>query len=117
MELSLNLKTTTSKLFLLSAVFFVFGILFSFQTYAQHEDLFDRTWHLESIVIEDTAIYNPTRFELDIAATIYFNSENNGVIDFDGCPGAYDFLEMEFDETENFFVVSVKAQLYNTITI
>lgn len=86
----------------------LFGVLFSFQSYAQQEDLLDKTWYLDKLVMNEDTIYNPTRedHELDLASTIYFNSENDGAIDFGGCPGEYHFIDMVFDETENFFNTS-----------
>lgn len=95
-------------LFFLSAVLCLFGMLFSSQAYAQQEDLLDRVWYLDKLVMDGDTIYSPTREdnELDLASTIFFNSENNGAIDFGGCPGEYHFIGMEFDETGNFFIAS-----------
>lgn len=86
----------------------LFGVFFSFQTYAQHEELFNRTWYLDKLVMDGDTIYNPTRgdLEYDLASTIYFNSENDGTIDLGGCPGEYHFIDMEFDKTDNFFTTS-----------
>ncbi len=100
--------TNPQHLFFLSIILCLSSMFSSLKTYAQHEDLFDETWYLEKLTIENDTIYNPTRGDLnyDIASTIYFNSENNGIIDFGGCPGEYNFIEMEFDEIDNFFNTS-----------
>ena len=76
--------------------------------YAQHEELLDKTWYLYKLEIDGDTIYNPTRgdLEYDLASTIYFNSENDGVIDFGGCPGEYHFIDMEFGKADNFFNTS-----------
>lgn len=106
--LKLIISKTILGMDLRRLVIYMFVMLISFQAYAQHEELFDRTWYLDKLVMDGDTIYNPTRgdLEYDLASTIYFNSENEGDIDFGGCPGEYHFIDMEFDKTDNFFATS-----------
>lgn len=99
----------TSHLFLLGVMFSVFGMLFPFQTYAQHEDLLDRTWYLYKIEV-DGVDYEYSSIVIDAGdeARIKVAVDNNleVMILVYGCPGSGCNYFIEFVENENKFIIT-----------
>lgn len=98
----------TSHLFLLGVMFSVFGMLFPFQAYAQHEDLLDRTWYLYKIEVGGVDYeYSSIVIDAGDEARIKVVEENNleVMIQVDGCPGRGCDYIIEFVENENKFII------------
>src|SRR5690554_3682223 len=115
----LIMKTTTTfkslpHTFLMRVVLCLFGVLFSSQAYAQHEDLLDKTWYLYKLEIDgeeyEYYYYTPnTRTANDesrIEIMDYDINKLTAAVEFDGCPGWGMFLTIEFVENEEKFILS-----------
>src|SRR5690554_2076543 len=94
--------------FLIGVVLCLFGVFFSSQAYAQHEDLLDKTWYLYKLEIdgEEYEYYSldiladndESHFEIDI-----YDESMSGIL-FDGCPGWGVTLNIEFIKNESKFI-------------
>ena len=95
----------------LSVVLFFFVALFPFQTYAQHEDLLDKTWYLYKLEIdgEEYEYYAldilSDNDESRIEISDNFSDEFTTSILFDGCPGWGLLLYIKFIENESKFIL------------
>src|SRR5699024_3435403 len=100
--------------FLMRGVLCLFGVFFSSQAYAQHEDLLGKTWYLYKIEIDgeeyEYYYYTPnTRTANDesrIEIMDYDINKLTATVEFDGCPGWGMFLTIEFVENEEKFILS-----------
>lgn len=94
--------------FLMSVVLCLFGVFFTSQAYAQHEELLDKTWYLYKLEIdgEEYEYYSldiltdndESRLEFDI-----YDKSITGIL-FDGCPGWGVTLNIEFIESVSKFI-------------
>ncbi|HLS10716.1 MAG TPA: T9SS type A sorting domain-containing protein [Flavobacteriaceae bacterium] len=92
--------------FLMSVALCLFGVFFSSQAYAQHEDLLDKTWYLYKLEIdgEEYPYHNldiQSGDESRMKVIDYNINELTASILFDGCPGSNCSLEFEFIENES----------------
>src|SRR5699024_5617872 len=100
--------------FLMRVVLCLFGVFFSSQDYAQHEDLLGKTWYLYKLEIDgeeyEYYYYTPnTRTANDesrIEIMDYDINKLTAAVEFDGCPGWGMFLTIEFVENEEKFILS-----------
>src|SRR5690625_4225330 len=94
--------------FLMSVVLCLFGVFFTSQAYAQHEELLDKTWYLYKLEIdgEEYEYYSldilTDNDESRLAFDIYDKSIT-GIL-FDGCPGWGVTLNIEFIESVSKFI-------------
>lgn len=63
----------------------IVGLFFPLQILAQ-EEIYDITWYLDKLVIENDTLYSPTWEDLTFESTMFLNSDDDW-IEFDGCSG------------------------------
>src|SRR5699024_6877832 len=96
--------------FLMRVVLCLFGVFFSSQTYAQHDDLLDKTWYLYKLEIDgDEYEYYSLEIQVGDEARIKVVIENdlNPIIQLYGCPRWGCNYYIELIENENkFFIIN-----------
>lgn len=86
-------------------VIYMFVMLFSSQAYAQHEELLDKTWYLYKLEIDEEEYeYHSLEIQAGNESRIDFSKDDDSIL-FDGCPGWGMFLDLEFIENENKFIL------------
>lgn len=85
----------------------LFGILLSFQSYAQQEELLDKVWYLYKLDVNGSEVYYPSIDNLHgKESTIEFLE--NAVFQFDGCPSfSHCTVEYEILDSETFMFQSL----------
>ena len=91
----------------------LFAILFSFQSYAQHEELLDKTWYLYKLEIdeEDYEYYSLEIQAGDEARIKVIENDLDTIIQQYGCPGGGCDNYIEFIENENKFILTERLCL------
>ena len=99
-----NIGKGLQHLFLWSVLLCIFGLTFSFQAYAQDEEMLERTWYLYKLEMEgEEYLY----YELDIDSgdesniEIVLNDNSTADIEMDGCPGWGCSSSFEFAANES----------------
>ena len=108
------MKTTSTfkslpHAFLMRVVLCLFGVFFSSQAYAQHEDVLDKTWYLYKLEI-DGEEYEYYSLEMqagdEARIKVVVENDSNTIIQVDGCPRWGCDFYIEFIENENkFFII------------
>lgn len=92
----------------------LFAILFSLQSYAQHEELLDKTWYLYKLEIDGEEYeYHSLEIQAGDEARIKLVDEDglDTIIQQYGCPGWGCDYYIEFIENENKFILIEKICL------
>ena len=99
--------------FLMGVVLCLFGVFFSSQAYAQHEELIDKTWYLYKLEIdeEDYEYYSLEIQAGDEARIKVVENDLDTIIQQYGCPGGGCDNYIEFIENENKFIFTERLCL------